>query len=623
MEKICLKVFVWLLGFAAFTGTVSSCSSIDDVGNGGSVDEETDVQEPGSLGESLILDMVFNRDGTAVDASGSGISVKSLTTDNVMVYYNNVLEGYVPRFSNEPGAEVTSGYYRAEYYVDRGLRADLQDGFTLEAMFLLDSGPGNVRMSVLSSEEQGGAGIYVGAKDIANEIAFDMYVDDAGAQRLVTLRSGVVPEAGKAYHVVAAWSSERSEASLYVDGEQKAVFGTSGGFALPANVADQWFGVGCDAGPSASGQYPFKGDIYSARIYGEPAVASQAEALWTAADKDIESSIVSVDGLMLFPVCGVCPGYRYMILGSGFRQGDRVKMVQISDMDQSMSVECDTYPTHISFSIPDGVVDGNYGFYLVREGAEAPLGIARLEVDENPSPLAAPGIIAHRGYHTLPGAAENSLAALKAAQDLGIYGCEIDVWTTTDGVIVVHHDGILSGKTIQNSTYDEVKDLKLSNGETLPLFTDMLEAVRTGGDTKLIIEIKEHSSSERNNAVTDETLRLVTEAGLDDKVEYICFSRDVCRRIVNARPDAMVGYLSGDTEPADIASDGIMCIDYPFATLNTYRYMVSDAHALGMKVNIWTVNTDEDMMSSISLGVDYITTDHPDRLLEICGMMEE
>lgn len=329
MERACLKLFVWMLGLAgfsaAFTGTVSSCSSIDDVGGGESVDEGTSGQEPESLDGSLVLDMVFGQDGTGSDASGSGISVKSLTAGNVMVYYNNVLEGYVPRFSNEPGTEVTTGYYRAEYYVDRGLRADLQDGFTLETMFLLDSDPGNVRMSVLSSEEHGGAGIYVGAKDISNEIAFDMYVGDAGAPRLVTLRSGVVPEAGKAYHVVAVWSSERSEASLYVDGEQKAVFGTSGGFVLPANVADQWFGIGCDAGPSASGQYPLKGDIYIARIYGEPAVASQAEMMWTAADKDIESSIVSVDGLMLFPVCGVCPGYRYMILGSGFRQGDRVK----------------------------------------------------------------------------------------------------------------------------------------------------------------------------------------------------------------------------------------------------------------------------------------------------------
>ena len=51
--------------------------------------------------------------------------------------------------------------------------------------------------------------------------------------------------------------------------------------------------------------------------------------------------------------------------------------------------------------------------------------------------------------------------------------------------------------------------------------------------------------------------------------------------------------------------------------------MIKDAHSLGMKVNVWTVNTDEDIMSSIALGVDYITTDCPDRVMEICSMLEE
>ena len=141
--------------------------------------------------------------------------------------------------------------------------------------------------------------------------------------------------------------------------------------------------------------------------------------------------------------------------------------------------------------------------------------------------------------------------------------------------------------------------------------------------TKLIVEIKEHSTVERNNSVTDEVLRMVSESGLEEKVEYICFHRDVCRRIASSDPDALVGYLSGDSEPGALAEEGIRCIDYPFATLNTYRYMIKDAHSLGMKVNVWTVNTDEDIMSSIALGVDYITTDCPDRVMEICSMLEE
>ena len=238
-------------------------------------------------------------------------------------------------------------------------------------------------------------------------------------------------------------------------------------------------------------------------------------------------------------------------------------------------------------------------------------------------PLSAPGVIAHRGYHTLSGVPENSIAALKASQELGVYGCETDVWITTDGVLVIHHDGVLSGMTLQDCTYEEIRNLKLSNGETLPLLSDMLEQTRTGGDTRLIIEIKEHSTDERNALVTDAILKMVEDMGMKDHVEYICFDRDVCRRIASAAPDAMVGYLTGNFEPADLAEEGIMCIDYPFSTLNINRYMVADAHGLGMKVNIWTVNSDEDMLASIALGVDYITTDYPDRLMEIYEMMEE
>ena len=289
----------------------------------------------------------------------------------------------------------------------------------------------------------------------------------------------------------------------------------------------------------------------------------------------------------------------------------------------SEEMPAEVYAGHVAVAVPDGVVDGTYRFFVKRGEYESPLGATRFIVSETAEPLSAPGTVAHRGYHTASGCAENSLAALRASQELGVYGCEIDVWTTVDGVIVVHHDGAMGGKVFQDCTYDDIRDMKLSNGESLPLFTDMLQVLGESPATKLIIEIKEHSTAERNNAVTDEVLRLVAGAGMDDMVEYICFDRDVCGRIAASVPDATVGYLGGDVEPDVLAAEGIGCMDYPFSTLNTYRNMVSAAHDLGMKVNIWTVNTDDDILASIALGVDYITTDYPDRVMEICSLMKE
>ena len=618
--------FMGLLSLAV--ASVLSCSP-ENAENGPSDTDKDDSEEPAPeepsspLSESLIMDVVFRRDGTAEDLSANANTVKSSLGSTVLVYYNDAFEGYVPRFYNTAGETLNSGFYKAEYLADRAFKADMQKGFTIETMFVPVNAPDGNRMSVFSSVEDGGAGLSVASSAQGNEIIFELYTGQESSPRMVTLRSGVVPEKGKAYHVVGVWDKEKETARLYVNGELTSSFGTSGDFVLPENPVNQWFGIGCDAGTSSRGQDPFIGDVFLARVYSQPADDAQAAALWSDADKGVAGSVISINGVMLFPTCAVGPGFKYMVLGTGFQDGDAVKIVPVSDMDNPVEVEGDVYDGHISISIPDGITTGNYSFYIVRNGAEAPLGVARLELSDNPVPLSAPGVIAHRGYHTLSGVPENSIAALKASQELGVYGCETDVWITTDGVLVIHHDGVLSGMTLRDCTYEEIRNLKLSNGETLPLLSDMLEQTRTGGDTRLIIEIKEHSTDERNALVTDAILKMVEDMGMEDHVEYICFDRDVCRRIASAAPDAMVGYLTGDFEPADLAEEGIMCIDYPFSTLNINRYMVADAHGLGMKVNIWTVNSDEDMLASIALGVDYITTDYPDRLMEIYEMMEE
>lgn len=50
-------------------------------------------------------------------------------------------------------------------------------------------------------------------------------------------------------------------------------------------------------------------------------------------------------------------------------------------------------------------------------------------------------LIAHRGAHDKKlGIVENTLPAFRRARDLGCWGIELDIHTTADGVVVVHHD---------------------------------------------------------------------------------------------------------------------------------------------------------------------------------------
>ena len=48
--------------------------------------------------------------------------------------------------------------------------------------------------------------------------------------------------------------------------------------------------------------------------------------------------------------------------------------------------------------------------------------------------------VAHRGYWNCEGSAENSLASLRKAHDVGCWGSELDIWLTSDGGLVVNHD---------------------------------------------------------------------------------------------------------------------------------------------------------------------------------------
>ena len=87
---------------------------------------------------------------------------------------------------------------------------------------------------------------------------------------------------------------------------------------------------------------------------------------------------------------------------------------------------------------------------------------------------------------------ENSLAAFRAAVDKG-YGIELDVHLTRDGHLVVHHDDSLkrlTGVDIQicDSTLDEIRACRLPNGEPIPTYDEVLEAV--AGRIPMIVEVK-------------------------------------------------------------------------------------------------------------------------------------
>jgi glycerophosphoryl diester phosphodiesterase len=228
-----------------------------------------------------------------------------------------------------------------------------------------------------------------------------------------------------------------------------------------------------------------------------------------------------------------------------------------------------------------------------------------------------PKTIAHRGFWNTEGSAQNSVFSLVKAQNLGVYGSEFDVWLTTDGRLVLNHDGIIDGIKIENATYDEIKDKTLPNGEKIPTIEDYLQQGKLFPKTKLILEIKSHSTEERNRAAAAASVKAVADAKMQKQVEYIAFSLNICKEIIRLQPDAKVAYLSGDKTPQELKNLGLTGLDYNIGVFRKHPEYVEQAHKLGLTVNVWTVSKSADLQEMKKLGVDFITTDNPVECLKL------
>lgn len=226
-------------------------------------------------------------------------------------------------------------------------------------------------------------------------------------------------------------------------------------------------------------------------------------------------------------------------------------------------------------------------------------------------------VIAHRGYWKTDGSAQNSIAALVKADSIGCYGSEFDVWLTADGQLVVNHDATFKGVTMQESAAQVCTAVVLDNGEPLPTLQQYLEAAKAL-KTRLILELKAHKTPEQETRAVQGIVKMVKDLGLDNRMEYITFSRHATKEFIRLAPAGTpVFYLEGDLSPQELKTWGCAGPDYHFSVFKKHPEWIKQCHDLGMKVNAWTVNSAKDMEWLIGQGVDFITTNEPVLLQEI------
>lgn len=233
--------------------------------------------------------------------------------------------------------------------------------------------------------------------------------------------------------------------------------------------------------------------------------------------------------------------------------------------------------------------------------------------------LAQPKIVAHRGYWRSEGSAQNSLTSLIRADQVGCYGSEFDVWITSDGVPVVFHDAVVQGIRIEDAAYKDLQLIQLNNGEFIPTLQQYLQLGKMLPELQLILEIKPHSTPDRDDKVTEMVVKLIKQLGLEKQTEYISFSRRACQRLHELVPEAKNAYLSGDLSPKE-AQELLGCngIDYNEGVFQKHPEWLKEAAQSGMEVNVWTVDGEENLRKHVNTpGIDIITTNDPEILKNI------
>ncbi len=227
-------------------------------------------------------------------------------------------------------------------------------------------------------------------------------------------------------------------------------------------------------------------------------------------------------------------------------------------------------------------------------------------------------VIAHRGAWKNTNVPENSIAALQHAIRLNCWGSEFDVHMSSDSIPFILHDHTIQGSHIEKTQAAQLSQIKLSNGEPLPTLESYLLAGKNQSSTRLVLEIKSSSiSKERSLALTKKCVELVKKTNVATITEYIAFDFDVCKKVKELDPTAIVTYLNGDKTPAELAAAGLDGLDYHYSVYKTHVDWLSISKNKGLITNVWTVNDAETMRWFIERKVDFITTNEPERLIEL------
>lgn len=224
-------------------------------------------------------------------------------------------------------------------------------------------------------------------------------------------------------------------------------------------------------------------------------------------------------------------------------------------------------------------------------------------------------VVAHRGAWKHHEGSQNSITSLKDAIKLGCEGSEFDVWLSADDQLVISHDPEIGGKKVEESTLADLQTVQLKNGDRVPTLEEYIATIMEQHHTRLVLELKP-SAKGKGEQLATQAVATIQAKKAQAWMFYISFDYNICKKIKALDPTAKIAYLNGDKTPAELRSDGIWGLDYNQQVFKKDPQLIATAKQQQITTNAWTIDRPEIMDELLKDGIDFITTNEPEMLLE-------
>lgn len=246
-----------------------------------------------------------------------------------------------------------------------------------------------------------------------------------------------------------------------------------------------------------------------------------------------------------------------------------------------------------------------------------------------------PLVLAHRGANIV--APQNTIPAFQKAIDFNADGLETDVHLSADGHIVICHNYTIDDTSTGEGRLDEMTLSELKSfdfgsyfsddykGVSLPTLPELLDLTKS---MKLInIEIK---PPKKDCDLIKRVVETIHQYDIVENSIVSCFDPECIRLVKEIDSNVKTGLLYENDELGnEIMTFGVAkyCNQLNANAAHPHRKLITqkevmELHNLGMDVNPWTVNKEEEIIKFAKWGCDALISDVPDYCREVLENMK-